>query len=182
MADSPTALLRQFKPALRFVGLFLAVYLVGNTCYGIWIQHLSPAPDPLTVGVTRQAARLLSAYHPPVEAVVNPAGPTVFLNQQGDTRLNVYEGCNGINVMIVFLAFVVAFGGPWSRAAWFLPLGLGLIHLANLLRLVLLFEVVVRFPDYFYYVHKYLFTASLYVGVLLLWAWWVLLNRTADEQ
>ncbi|MFN7406928.1 MAG: exosortase family protein XrtF [Cyclobacteriaceae bacterium] len=181
MGESPRELVRQFKPALRFLGVFLAVYLVGNTLYGVWIDQLDPAPDPITVTVTRQTASLLSIWHDPVMAVVNPEGPSVFLRQAEDTKLNVYEGCNGLNVAIVFLAFVFAFGGCAKRMGWFIPLGIFLIHLANLLRLILLFEVVVRFPDYFYYVHKYAFTASLYLGVLVLWWWWVRLNRMGHE-
>jgi exosortase family protein XrtF len=159
------------------LGVFLAVYLVSNTFYGVWIDQLNPKPDPITVAATRQTARLLSIWHAPVTAVVNSEGPTVSVRQADDTKLNVYEGCNGINVMIVFVAFVLAFGGNAKRMGWFIPLGVLLIHVANLLRLILLFEVVLRFPDYFYYLHKYAFTASLYVGVLFLWLWWVRLNK-----
>ena len=177
MGESPRELVKQFKPALGFLGVFLAVYLVGNTLYGVWIQHLNPAADPITQVVSRHSASLISFLIEPVEAVVNTNGPTVFLQQAGDTQLNVYEGCNGVNVTIVFFAFVLAFGGSFARALWFVPLGLVLIHAANLARVILLYWVVTSFPNYFYYVHKYLFTASLYVGVLVLWWWWVQLNR-----
>jgi exosortase family protein XrtF len=182
MSESPASLLKQFKPALTFLGIFLAVYLVGNTVYGVWIDRLGPVPDFFTHVVTRQSAALLTSLGTPLEAVINPSGPTVFLQREGDTILNVYEGCNGINVMIVFLAFVFAYGGSASTMSWFIPLGLVLIHAGNLVRVMLLYAVVVHFPDYFYYVHKYIFTASLYGAVLVLWWWWVRLNRVTDGQ
>ncbi|MBL7853026.1 MAG: exosortase family protein XrtF [Cyclobacteriaceae bacterium] len=177
MGESPRELVKQFKPALRFLGVFLAVYLVGNTLYGVWIQHLNPAADPITVFVTTQTADLLSLVAHPVEAVRSSTKPTVHLQFQQETRLVVYEGCNGVNVMIVFLAFTLGFGGRFKSMVWFIPLGLALIHVANLFRIMALYAVAIQFPKYFYYTHKYLFTASLYVGVLLLWWWWVRLNR-----
>jgi exosortase family protein XrtF len=96
--------------------------------------------------------------------------------------LRVYEGCNGINVMIVFVAFLFAFQGLSRRGSVFILIGLMIIHLANLLRIVLLFWVAKEYQIYFYYVHKYIFTAILYVIVLLLWWVWVkaILKRRAN--
>ena len=87
--------------------------------------------------------------------------------------MNIYEGCNAINVVIVFVAFMFAFSGPAKKLSWFIPLGIGIIYIANLLRVGLLFWVAQHYQRYFYYLHKYIFTALIYLVVLVLWGVWI---------
>jgi hypothetical protein len=52
------------------------------------------------------------------------------------------------------------------------------------MRINLLFWVAKNYATYFYYVHKYIFTAALYVIVLLLWWVWayrILKINTRDK-
>lgn len=99
--------------------------------------------------------------------------PTTALVYEGKSILEVYEGCNGLNIMIIFVAFIVAFG-PLNRSTlWFVPAGLMIIHVMNLLRIGLLFFVAKDLPDMMYFTHKYLFTASLYIVIFALWWFWV---------
>jgi exosortase/archaeosortase family protein len=57
--------------------------------------------------------------------------------------------------------------------AWFIPLGLVLIYAANLARVTGLFFIAEYWQEYFYYVHKYAFTAFIYLIVFILWWWWI---------
>jgi exosortase/archaeosortase family protein len=75
--------------------------------------------------------------------------------------------------MIIFVAFLVAFGPMRKALLWFIPVGLLIIHGINLARIALLFWVSLYMPDFMYFTHKYLFTAILYVVVFLLWIGWV---------
>src|SRR5690606_31424538 len=176
--------IREFRPALLFVGRFLAVYVVGNVLYGIYIESFGDLPDAVTRVVTEQTSALLGATGEDTTTGDRAGRPIVLLmNGSEGTVLNVYEGCNGLNVMIVFVAFVVAFGGAFRRMAWFIPAGLLVIHVFNLLRIGLLYYVATHFERYFYFFHKYLFTATLYAVVFGLWVIWVTavtrINKTA---
>jgi len=166
-------MLKEFKPALRFVAIFIAVYLVLNFVYGFWIESVRPSPDRATILVTQQTSVFLSAIGEDVQGRIDVKTPTVSVLKKGDIVLRVYEGCNGINVMIVFISFLLAFSGGKKKIIWFLPLGLFIIHLANLIRIALLYYVAEYWQSYFYYVHKYLFTAVIYLVVFLLWWVWV---------
>ena len=75
--------------------------------------------------------------------------------------------------MIIFVAFLFAFGPVNKSLFWFIPLGLLVIHLVNLSRITLLFWVSIYMTDYMYFMHKYFFTAILYVVVFVLWVYWV---------
>ena len=165
----------EFKPALRFLGLFLAIYFVGNLLYGFFIESFEGAPDPITIGVSRQVGWILNFIGQQVDVTLNHAAPTVFIRHADKVIVSIYEGCNGINVMIVFFAFMVAFGGPLKKIMWFLPVGLVMIHIANLLRIGLLYVVALNYSRYFYYVHKYIFTAFIYLIVFALWYSWIVL-------
>ncbi len=163
----------EFKPAFRFLLVFLGLYLAGNILYGLWIRSFQGLPDPATWVVTNQTAKVLDMLGYPVTVVQNMQGPTVYLLHKNRVVLNIYEGCNGINVMIVFVVFVVAFGGGVKKLGWFLPAGIVIIHLSNIVRIALLYFVAVGYRHYFYYVHKYVFTATIYLIVFLLWVVWV---------
>lgn len=164
--------LKEFRPALRFVGVFVGLYLALNLLYGLWINAYDQEADPATQWVTGQSAGWLRLAGEDVQTRPKEGKPTVSICRGEDVVVNVFEGCNGINVMIVFIAFVVAFGGRLRKMLWFIPAGILIIHMANLLRVGGLYLVAAYFQPYFYYVHKYAFTASLYVIVAVLWWWW----------
>lgn len=164
----------EFKPAIRFLLIFIGIYIGGNVVYGLWINSFDGTPDTMTYSVTKQTAAVLNTAGYGLNAMRNTQGPTVFLRNENKTILNIYEGCNGINVMIVFVSFLLAFGGSARKLSWFAPAGLVIIHLANIARIVLLYFVAIEFSNYFYYVHKYVFTAIIYLIVFLLWAIWVI--------
>jgi exosortase family protein XrtF len=165
---------KQLFPAFRFLGIFLGCYLVSNLLYGLWIESYHNQPDAITRLVTKQVTTCLRAWGEDIHDTVSLSRPSVsIMTDEHTVVVNVYEGCNGINVLIVFLSFIIAFGGSWRKALWFIPLGIGLIYLANLVRVGALYGVARYYQPYFYYVHKYFFTASIYLLVLLLWWFWI---------
>ena len=132
-------LFREFKPALTFLAKFLALYFAGNILYGLFIEASYPQADIITSKVTSHTSALLNVmgYETTFEPLSNNA--KIALIEGTDVVLYVFEGCNGINVVIVFLAFLVAFGGRMRSFLAFIPVGLILIHLFNLLRIGFLF-------------------------------------------
>ena len=166
-------MIREFRPALMFLGKFLAIYFVGNILYGVYIESKGNRPDGITRMVTYQSAWLLEVFGYDTQVEDHADAPKVLLKNEGQRVLNVYEGCNGINVMVVFVAFLFAFGGSKKKLAVFLPSGVLIIHFFNLLRVGLLFYLALNNARHFYYYHKYFFTATLYLVVFALWAIWV---------
>ncbi len=164
---------KEFKPTILFLAKFIGLYIVGNLLYGWYVTAYHPKPDPVTRWVTQQTASALRTSGWDCEAHDLPGKATTYIELNNRAVISVFEGCNGLNVMIIFAAFLVAFGPITKSMAWFLPLGLLVIHLTNLGRIGLLFVVSLQLPDQFYFVHKYLFTAIIYVAVFLFWIWWV---------
>lgn len=170
-----------FKPALRFLLIFLSVYFGLNLMYGVWIESLGNKPDIATHWVSTQSANLVSLISDEAYAVPNTEGPTIKIICKNRVILNVFEGCNGINVVIVFLAFILAFGGSIKKMLWFIPTGLLVIHLFNLGRIILLYYLSYNNSTFFYYFHKYFFTAVIFGVVFILWWLWIILNHGKRE-
>ncbi len=168
-------LLSEFKPALYFIAKFLALYFVGNLLYGFFIESYGQTADPVTRVVTSQTSGVLNWFGFDTRIENHPSAPNVVVYDGDNSVVSVFEGCNGINVMIVFAAFLFAYGGPGKKLLYFLPAGVIIIHLLNIVRIALLFVLAREESEQFYYYHKYFFTASLYLVVFVLWFLWITL-------
>ncbi len=165
--------MKELKPAFRFLAIFVGLYLSLNIVYGLWISSYDLMVDPATAVVTKQSAALLNFLGEEITTQPKTDTPAISILNSSGIAINVFEGCNGINVMIVFASFLFAFGGQPGKIVWFLPVGLALIYLANLGRVMTLYYVAEYWQEYFYYVHKYVLTAFLYLIVFVLWWWWI---------
>lgn len=174
-------MVREFRPTIIFLAKFIGIYLIGNFLYGLYVSSYRPAPDPVTKMVTAQSAFVLDMFGYETQTANHPTKPTTRIDLGDRHIISVYEGCNGLNVMIIFIAFVVSFGSWHKKMWWFIPTGILLIHLANLARLAFLFEVTVSYPGYLYFTHKYLFTAIIYAMVVALWIAWVIIIRPKNQ-
>ena len=166
-------LLKEFKPALGFLGKFVALYLIGNVLYGVYIESHGDHPDKATHLLTAQTSSVLNLLGYETDHEPLKDAPKVALKESGRTILFVFEGCNGVNVMIVFTAFLFAFGGALARLLTFMAVGLVAIHFFNILRISLLFYLSFKGSNHFHYYHKYFFTGILYLVVLGLWGLWI---------
>lgn len=165
--------LQEFKPAILFLVKFISLYLIGNLVYGLYITSYAPFPDPVTSWVTEQSSAILHIFGYDTETSLQIGKPNVLVSLDGKSIIAVFEGCNGLNVMIIFVSFVLAFGPINKKLAGFMLSGLVAIHIANLVRIIVLFFIALSFPDYLYFLHKYFFTAFLYVVVFAFWYFWV---------
>ncbi|MGB0178200.1 MAG: exosortase family protein XrtF [Owenweeksia sp.] len=179
-------MLKEFKPTLIFLVKFFAVYGILSLLYGWYIGSYDRADPPVTDPVTQlvtvnctQTAgifgyewKIIENDHLNWERHKEQTFDSVYLNNK--YAISVEEGCNGINIMILFLAFVVAFGGKLLNMIIFIPAGILFIHLFNIGRLLLLSLLNVEWDGQaFHFFHKYGFTAVIYVSVLILWYLWV---------
>jgi exosortase family protein XrtF len=173
---------KEFMPTVLFLVKFVGLYIVLNVIYGLYIERAHPQPDNATILVTNQTAAILRGLDWDVETRNHPTKPTTNISYQDRGIVSVYEGCNGINVGIIFLCFLLAFGPINKKLTWFAPVGLLIIHLTNLGRILGLFWVVIYMPNAVYFTHKYLFTAVIYAAVFVMWLVWLRLNFSKKDK
>jgi exosortase family protein XrtF len=166
-------ILTENKTAIRFLLVFVVAYLLMNTAYGFFIRYFLPTSDPFTQQIAIQVAWILSFFDPTIKEYFSTYGEYIAIANSRENMIYVFEGCNGLNVLFVYVSFLLAFKGPWKMFFQFVLLGALGIHLMNLARITALYGVAFYFPDYLYFIHKYLFTGIIYVIVFVFWFLWV---------
>jgi len=172
---------KKYRDVVVFLIKFIGIYLIGNIAYGLFVEYYAPAPDPITIIVSENVASLLNLTGQQITLSHSSGSPYISFFNGDEIVINVFEGCNGLNVMIVYLAFLFAFSGGAKKTVYFLMLGLGVIYLANLARVLLLYEVALHFPSSLYFFHKYFFTGVLYLIVFILWYFWVQQTKVSER-
>jgi exosortase family protein XrtF len=173
---------KDYKQIVIFLAKFVGIYLIGNILYGLFIEYYYPGPDPITLWTSRNVAFILKLLQEPIFLFTETASPYVSFLRGSASVIRVFEGCNGINVAIVYIAFLFAFKGSLKQTLVFLLLGLLVIYVSNLVRVSLLYGVAIRFPSTLYFFHKYLFTGILYLVVFILWYLWIRQIKSREQR
>lgn len=170
------SILRSYSPVFKFVAIFAGLYIVLSLLYyGYKAQDWTGAnyPDPITSHVSHQTNELLNLFGYPTRIENTQGLPSVNLIYKNKVLYRIIEGCNAVSVMILFLAFVLAFAKAWKKTILFSLFGFVLIYLANLFRLVVLAIVFVDYPEYSHAAHDLVFPAIIYGMTILLWLYWI---------
>src|SRR5690606_42134250 len=83
------------------------------------------------------------------------------------------EGCNAISIMIIFVAFIVAFSTTWKQTLLYILGGLIIIQIMNVVRIAVLNYIFGHHYEYGKMAHDYLFPAIIYGTIVILWIVWV---------
>jgi exosortase H (IPTLxxWG-CTERM-specific) len=92
--------------------------------------------------------------------------------------VNIKNGCNGVEAMLIFLAAVLAFPAPWRSRGIGLALGMVAIQIVNLVRVVALFLTGVYLPSLFNASHTVVWQTLVILFSVLLWIYWA--NRFTE--
>jgi exosortase family protein XrtF len=101
------------------------------------------------------------------------------LNDENTTR--IVEGCNAISVMILFVAFILAFY-KGLKTFGFIAVSLLFLIAINVLRIAGLNILYLRWPQYIKIGHDYVFPAIIYGSIVVLWLVWIKLFVQRDEN
>lgn len=86
--------------------------------------------------------------------------------------VNIRNGCNGVEAMLIFLAAVLAFPASWRSRLLGLALGILVIQAVNLVRVVALFLTGAYLPQFFDASHTVVWQTLVILTGVLLWVFW----------
>uniref|UniRef100_UPI00404A1CE2 exosortase family protein XrtF n=1 Tax=Flavobacterium sp. TaxID=239 RepID=UPI00404A1CE2 len=166
----------QYKPFLIFLAKFIVTYALLTGVYQYYLtpfQGENTEPDSFTVLVSDQSEWLVKqlGYEAKTYIKINDEFTRFYVDKKYVAR--VVEGCNALSVMILFVAFVVAFKGKVWHTILFSIAGVGFIHLLNIIRIALLVIGLRYYPEYRELMHDIVFPLFIYGVVFLLWIFWV---------
>ncbi|KAA9333492.1 hypothetical protein F0P96_11035 [Hymenobacter busanensis] len=155
-------------PALRrFLVVAVALYLVWFFVYEQWLAPDGRLDAFLCEYIARSSAAALHLLGFDA-AVLYPR--IVFM--QGQAAVIVGAPCNGLVLYMLFAGFIVAFSGPWQHKLVYIPLGIVLISLLNVIRVMALALNYQYSRATLEFNHHYTFTFVVYGCIFLLWMWW----------
>jgi exosortase/archaeosortase family protein len=94
-----------------------------------------------------------------------------FVYNNGFITIN--ESCSGLKIFFQFIVLMVLFPGPWKHKLWYIPAGLVILHLTNIIRIVGLAQITVSIPQYWHFSHDFIFRPLFYVVIFTMWVIWV---------
>ncbi len=166
-----SSFIKNIKQQDRFVAAFIikgfTLYIVWFLLYDNWllkdglvdhflIQHLVDATSFILNSIGYQTFQYADA-----------------VGIDGTHGVLIGAPCNGLDLFALFTGFIIIFPGKMTYKIIFIPIGLLVIHILNILRLVSLALVVLYSPNSLDFNHKYTFTVIIYGIVFLLWMLWV---------
>lgn len=169
-------LLRKYKSVIRFILTFIGSYLVLFFAYQMYLKYASSTqyyPDIATHLVALQSESVIHSFGYDVTIEPNKREPAMNIVQSGRVIARVVEGCNAISVMLLFVAFILAFFNGKKKTFLFILGGLALIYGMNVLRIALLTVGIIKYPEYTELMHGTIFPAVIYGTVFLLWLGWI---------
>jgi exosortase H (IPTLxxWG-CTERM-specific) len=163
-APDAVSLWRQHRREITFLVLFLV--LLGGSFALISLNWVN---DRVIEPFTAQVARASGVG-------LNLLGQHVALQgtiiQSHRFAVNIRNGCNGVEAMLIFLAAVLAFPASWRSRLAGLGLGIVAIQLVNLVRVIVLFLTGVYFPKIFDASHTVIWQSIVILFGVLLWILW----------
>ncbi|MCB1054301.1 MAG: exosortase H [Acidobacteria bacterium] len=155
---------RAYRRELTFLLLFLV--LLGGSFTFVSLNWVNDHwIEPFTGLVATTSGKILDV----IGQGVTMQG-TVIKNET--FQVNIRNGCNGVETMLIFASALLAFPAAWKPKAWGLVAGLVAIQAINLVRVVALFLTGVYFPKFFDTSHTVVWQTVVILFGLLLFIFW----------
>ncbi|MDB5268243.1 MAG: hypothetical protein JWP58_1283 [Hymenobacter sp.] len=167
---------RQLRRFLLITGCMYLLWFFG---YEQWLALDGRLDLALCGNITRASVRLLQTAG--FDAAVSPQNPYLLL-MGGHPSVIVGIPCNGLVLYALFGGFVLAFPGPWRRKLWFIPAGMVLIWILNVVRVSALAINQHYAHQSVDFNHHYTFTFVVYGCIFGLWMLWAKRLAVRDNQ
>ena len=165
-------LILKYKGVIKFLTVFTTCYIILYLLYILFLK-LSSSPDSFTRLVSKQSVSVINQLNYTTTEEINTIQNHIKLFINNKHIAGVAEGCNAISIMILFIAFIVAFAKSFKKTLIFCLLGLLFIHIMNIIRIVILIISIYKYPEYSEYLHSIVFPGIIYSSVFFLWMLWV---------
>lgn len=165
----------------------MGTYLILSFTYSMYLKLSeggSYHPDLVTHLVAKQSTTIISGFGYNADIVAHETKPQMVLYMNNEYLASIIEGCNSLSIIILFIAFIVAFAQNFKKTALYILAGSVLIYGVNIIRIVILAILLFHYPEQEKLLHGVVFPAIIYGMVFLLWMLWVkklVPNQTAAD-
>ncbi|WP_299669605.1 exosortase family protein XrtF [uncultured Polaribacter sp.] len=170
--------MKKHKNVVIFLIKFFATYFLLFAIYSIYLQKSQKKIDgfktaSITTIVADQTVSVLDFFGYDAGAYQHKKELSVKLLIGDKYTARVIEGCNSISIIILFVAFIIAFAGSLKATVLYSFFGSLFIYIINILRIAFLSVMLFKHPNHQEVLHNLVFPAIIYGTVFLLWVIWV---------
>ena len=170
-------ILIQYKPFFVFLAKFFVTYLLLSLLYSFYLSNFDVSKNELD-GVSKFVAfnvnEMLLFFNQDVSFQYSEKEPAAIMFFNGKSVSRIIEGCNAVSIILLFVAFIVAFSSNFKHTFLYILFGLLLIHFMNIVRIAFLNYALFYYPEQKELLHDIVFPLIIYGSVFLLWIVWVL--------
>ena len=153
---------------VRFLAFGIILYLSWLAIYEWWI-HPAEWVDHAVVSNTLSFSQTILGWM----GISSELEGLRVIKIPGTAGLFLGDSCNGLSLFALFGIFIIAFPGPIKNKLWFIPAGILLIHVLNIVRIVLLSLILTVSYEWTEFNHTYTFTIVIYLAIFGMWLFWI---------
>lgn len=165
----------------KFLLRAIFLFIIWETIYLFLLFDNRIIDEPLTNHISKSTSYFLnlstnnkSIYSVPVTDTVIFEGNINIMKsseiKKGNTTLlYIADGCNGLELFLVYIGFIICFNHYVFNKLIFITIGIFTIDVINIIRCVLLAFVKEKYNEYFDFTHHYLFNSIVYLMIFILW-------------
>ena len=168
-------------PIRLFLGKAFLFFVIWKLIYSFFLFDSQVADNFLTTHVGEASVKVLnslgsmSGFTAINESVWEPHyGEFQIFNMSviyhnGERILNIANACNGLELLVLYVGFIVCMPSSFKRKLLYIVIGVVLLDVVNILRCVGLIYLREYFHAYFDFAHHYLFKIIVYSSTFILW-------------
>lgn len=131
--------------------------------YNFLLKPAGIPDDQLTMVVHMGAMKLLTLFYSDVGAY----GNVILLD--GEKAVSVARQCNGLELIVLYIGFMLCLPSSWKRMLSFAVIGTLVIYILNIIRTALLAAMYAQRHEMTDFAHHYLFKILIYAVVFAGW-------------
>lgn len=172
-------MIKKLNPSNKFLILFIPLVVAWFISYHLAyeLRFSNDETDFLTsfsVILAKQANFLLETWG--FETLVEIHGDMVvskILDYNHQHGVWIGEPCNGVKIFGVFSIFILCLRSKWIYKLLFIPIGIFILHLLNVIRVASLTYIAAVNPKILDFNHNITFQIIIYSSMLLLWLFFI---------
>jgi len=168
-------------PIRLFLGKAVLLFVLWKLVYTFFLSDIRLLDQPLTEHVGEASVFVLNGLGDmsgfsaknEVSTYIEGAGLVTQKASQiyhyDRLVLHIADICNALELMILYIGFIVCMPSGFWRKVFYIIIGVILIDIINILRCVGLIYLREYYHAYFDFAHHYLFKATVYTATFLMW-------------
>ena len=98
--------------------------------------------------------------------------PVNKLSYPNGNHVQIVWACTGIKQAYICFCILAFARGPWKKKLWYVPLSILVVYVFNIFRISFIVVTFENHPEWFDFLHLYLFKYGFYGLIFLMWVFW----------